>query len=304
MNKICRMGENYAFIKPNGDVERCCKDHSISLGNIIKKTFRLLEEPVECNIEDCYCWRRMLFGEEKKWTKYWNGTWDQFYALQIEEILRLVENKQLSYDDGVIKVNDLTLKIKNLNSYIQRIKQVKHDIICACLLDGYKYINDNNIEFAKKFINGLLEKYSKDMLNDTFLHCYVYMARIYMISSDFEKAKKYVQVAMKYNSAYPSLYKLFAMINYELKDFIGSKKMFMKAVLFAKRQKNNKELSEIYYEMAVCIEKYYKLNVDCTNKEHCLNLLIKLLNKSKKYDNLNFSCIEKLKIYDFDNNKC
>ena len=48
------MGENYAFIKPNGDVERCCKDHSVSLGNVIEGTFRLLEEVKDCQIEDCY----------------------------------------------------------------------------------------------------------------------------------------------------------------------------------------------------------------------------------------------------------
>ena len=260
MNKVCRMGENYAFIKPNGDVERCCKDHSISLGNVVKGTFKLLEQPVECDIEDCYCWRRMLSGEEDKWAKYWNGTWDQFYASKIDDILQLVRNKEISYDDGILKVNKLVLKIKNLDSYIQRIKQVKHDIICACLLDGYKFINDNSFENAKNFINQLIEKYSKDMLPDTFLHAYIYMARVYMNSRNFNKAKECICVAMKYNNSYPSLYKLLAMINFDLENYSDCKLMFKKAIKYANKSNNYKELSEIYYECAICLEKYYKKN--------------------------------------------
>ena len=145
MNKVCRMGENYAFIKPNGDVERCCKDHSLSLGNVIKGTFKLLEQAITCDIKDCYCWRRMLVGTEEKWINYWNGTWDQFYSLKMEEVLHLVRNKTISYGEGILKIKELTLKIKILSPYMQRINQIKHDIICAYLLDGYTFINKNSL---------------------------------------------------------------------------------------------------------------------------------------------------------------
>lgn len=70
-SKLCRMGENYAFIHPDGEVERCCKDHSINLGNIIDGTFKLLDEPMPCQATECNCWRCMLVETEPEWVKYW-----------------------------------------------------------------------------------------------------------------------------------------------------------------------------------------------------------------------------------------
>ena len=64
-------GENYAFIHPDGEVERCCKDHSINLGNIIDGTFKLLEKPMSCRADECNCWRCMLVETEPEWVKYW-----------------------------------------------------------------------------------------------------------------------------------------------------------------------------------------------------------------------------------------
>jgi predicted O-methyltransferase YrrM/MoaA/NifB/PqqE/SkfB family radical SAM enzyme len=69
--KLCRMGENYAFIHPDGEVERCCKDHGINLGNIIDGTFKLLTEPAPCRADECNCWRCMLVETEPEWVKYW-----------------------------------------------------------------------------------------------------------------------------------------------------------------------------------------------------------------------------------------
>jgi len=69
--KLCRMGQNYAFIHPNGDVERCCRDHSLKLGNIVDGTFKLLDKPMFCQAEECNCWRCMLVETEPEWVKYW-----------------------------------------------------------------------------------------------------------------------------------------------------------------------------------------------------------------------------------------
>ncbi|NQT75676.1 MAG: radical SAM protein, partial [Candidatus Omnitrophica bacterium] len=69
--KLCRMGQNYAFIHPDGAADRCCKDHSVALGNVIDKTFRLLEEPAACTIEECNCWRCMLVEKEPEWVNHW-----------------------------------------------------------------------------------------------------------------------------------------------------------------------------------------------------------------------------------------
>ena len=69
--KLCRMGQNYCYIHPDGSVSRCCRDHSISLGNIIDDTFRLWDEPSECRADNCNCWRCMLAGNENSWLKNW-----------------------------------------------------------------------------------------------------------------------------------------------------------------------------------------------------------------------------------------
>ncbi|MBM3255300.1 MAG: radical SAM protein, partial [Candidatus Omnitrophica bacterium] len=69
--KLCRMGQNYVFIHPDGEVSRCCRDHTFSLGNIIGDSFKLLEEPIACNAENCNCWRCMLVGKEDSWWQNW-----------------------------------------------------------------------------------------------------------------------------------------------------------------------------------------------------------------------------------------
>jgi MoaA/NifB/PqqE/SkfB family radical SAM enzyme len=69
--KLCRMGENYAFIHPDGEVDRCCKDHTLKLGNIIEGTFKLLEKPAVCMAQECNCWRCMLVETEPNWVKHW-----------------------------------------------------------------------------------------------------------------------------------------------------------------------------------------------------------------------------------------
>jgi len=69
--KLCRMGQNYCFIHPDGEASRCCRDHTISLGNLIDRTFKFLEEPVPCNADSCNCWRWMQVGNEDFWLKHW-----------------------------------------------------------------------------------------------------------------------------------------------------------------------------------------------------------------------------------------
>ncbi len=81
--KLCRMGQNYAFIHPDGEVERCCKDHSLKLGNIMDGTFKLLEEPMPCQADECNCWRCMLVETEPEWVKYW-GRPDKKGELKID----------------------------------------------------------------------------------------------------------------------------------------------------------------------------------------------------------------------------
>jgi len=73
--KLCRMGQNYVFINPDGSVSRCCRDHSFSLGNIIDGSFKLLEAPAPCAAQNCNCWRCMLTDKEDFWWRHW-GRYD------------------------------------------------------------------------------------------------------------------------------------------------------------------------------------------------------------------------------------
>lgn len=69
--KVCRMGQMYAKIFPDGNAVRCCAKERYPLGNIIDGTFRLLEEPLECSSAECPCWRCMVIGEEARWAGHW-----------------------------------------------------------------------------------------------------------------------------------------------------------------------------------------------------------------------------------------
>lgn len=71
--RVCRMGQMYTWIKPDGEALRCCKSSTV-LGNIIDRTFNLLDEALPCSIKNCICWRNMTVGEEGRWLDRWPGT--------------------------------------------------------------------------------------------------------------------------------------------------------------------------------------------------------------------------------------
>jgi len=70
-NKLCRMGQMYAKIRPNGEVHNCCAENALKLGNILDGTFSLLEEPFLCGQDNCPCWRCMVVGNENYWSEHW-----------------------------------------------------------------------------------------------------------------------------------------------------------------------------------------------------------------------------------------
>jgi len=71
-NRVCRMGQMYAKIHPDGTAYRCCYiDDRGKLGNIIKGNFSLLSEPKSCEYPECPCWTAMVVGEEEKWLSHW-----------------------------------------------------------------------------------------------------------------------------------------------------------------------------------------------------------------------------------------
>ena len=69
--KLCRMGQMYAKIMPNGQAANCCAKGALELGNIFDNACLLLESPFLCQQVDCPCWRCMVIGNEGSWQEHW-----------------------------------------------------------------------------------------------------------------------------------------------------------------------------------------------------------------------------------------
>lgn len=69
--QLCRMGQMYAYILPDGNAWRCCVPEGGSLGNLIDGSFQLLNEAEPCTCSYCHCYRRMIVGGENNWVDKW-----------------------------------------------------------------------------------------------------------------------------------------------------------------------------------------------------------------------------------------
>ncbi len=69
--ELCRMGQMYARIYPNADAFRCCGNGVLKLGNLADGTFKLLDEPMPCECDNCPCHKCMLAGKEEHWQNFW-----------------------------------------------------------------------------------------------------------------------------------------------------------------------------------------------------------------------------------------
>jgi hypothetical protein len=72
--RLCRMGELYAKILPDGKVLRCCHPEAGALGRITDPDLRLYDEPRPCAAEQCSCWKAMLVGSyESQVDRLWQS---------------------------------------------------------------------------------------------------------------------------------------------------------------------------------------------------------------------------------------
>ena len=108
MGSLCRMGQMYAKILPDGRVMRCCaldkngKPLGI-LGQITDLNLRLLDEPVPCEAENCPCFKSMLVGyEEDKWLPLWEGAQHPLY--KIEDARKFAEAKNAKVESPKINI--------------------------------------------------------------------------------------------------------------------------------------------------------------------------------------------------------
>lgn len=69
--KLCKMGQMYVKVHPDGTMYRCCTPGAQKLGNLFDGDFALLTEPTLCHLEQCHCYKAMLEGKEDSWASFW-----------------------------------------------------------------------------------------------------------------------------------------------------------------------------------------------------------------------------------------
>jgi len=128
---LCRMGQMYAKICPDGKVVRCCAvdkngSHVGILGNITDEGLRLLDEPSLCEADSCPCFKSMLVGfEEDKWMPLWEALEHPTFKTEyIKKIIDIDKNNKASSmssvanNEGASRIEvldaDLTVKAKLL----------------------------------------------------------------------------------------------------------------------------------------------------------------------------------------------
>ena len=176
--KLCRMGENYAFIKPNGDVNRCCKEKTY-LGNIKDRTFKLLEEAKECSVSECNCWKCMIVGREKDWNGHWKQKiWSDPYIVyfnKIEKYKNMFIKKEIKEEIYLNERNRWINKIKDLFKKNEKTTIVPMDNFMEMMRYGQEIVDKREgsyngnmliciakkekgeIESALKYANKLIE---------------------------------------------------------------------------------------------------------------------------------------------------
>lgn len=73
--RLCRMGEIYAKIHPDGTAHRCCMtwENWGNLGNLLDGTFSFYGEARPCPYSQCSCSSAMILGEENAWFDHWDN---------------------------------------------------------------------------------------------------------------------------------------------------------------------------------------------------------------------------------------
>jgi len=150
--KICRMGQRYAKIIPNGEVYRCCAAVNKKwgdLGNVIKKTFELLDRPGLCpDPMNCTCYKSMVMGEEDRWLGYWKIPND-FRA-----------EKKMRDELGVAKKLRDTGKIEEAVDKINQILKTRPGNVRALTLLGEVYLQKKDFVTAGNTLQEALKNNS------------------------------------------------------------------------------------------------------------------------------------------------
>ena len=177
--KICRMGQQYAKLVPNGEVFRCCAAVNKpwgQLGNIIKGTFEFSSEPLACpDSKYCRCYKAMIIGEEEKWSKDW---------LTMESLLKIDKERKLLEEAKNIRDHG------NIYTGIDKINKVLKDnpdnVHALTLLAEFK-IAQKDYSSCEKILRDIIDN-KRSSVCESWI--YRILGRLYMELALQEKSEK------------------------------------------------------------------------------------------------------------------
>ncbi len=191
--RLCRMGQNFGMIRPNGDVYRCCTfEKTAYLGNLIAGTFKLLEQPQWCEITPCNCYKAMLVGEEQRYLSQWNWA---------------------KHKGGVYYTPDNKTDIDKINGEVELAAEA-----------ASKYFKERKVAETIKIMEDLLVKYPKHILP------YCFLGEIYIKTKEFKRAKILLKKAFILAPFSSAVNRLCGYLYSEMKDFQKALEYFATAL--------------------------------------------------------------------------
>jgi tetratricopeptide (TPR) repeat protein len=206
-----------------------------------------------------------------------------------EEIDKFMEDIE---EDKCVYINK---KIKEPEKVLLKSENRQNSMINSEIMQGWQYVKDNDIDKIKETCNLLLQLYDTAVTKDKVNIC-IYLARVNIDFKNYQTAKDYLLKAIILEEDNPALYKLMAMVEFFLKEYKKSKKLFFKGLRLAKKINNDFEISEIYFEISSYYDMYYVIcNKQNVKEDVYKKIMIKLLSKSIKYNNDNNASKNKIK---------
>ncbi len=270
--KICRMGQIYGRIYPNGDVYRCCADGgTLKIGNIFDESFQLLDEPLECSSENCPCWKCMIIGEEERWSSRWLDDWElppmnndngsdakqnhlrlgynfsnkgdyNLAIKEFEELLKIEPQNEIAILE-LGKTYKMMNKCKEAIEKFIQLLRIYPDNKEAIIELGETSRMSNNSQVAIEELQKIIRK---SPLND---QAYIELSKIFQKNSDYDSAFKELYKALAINKNNSEIYMCFGQLYRAKKEKEKTVLSLREAIKYDANNKNaHLELGDIYQE--------------------------------------------------------
>ncbi len=289
--QMCREAWTQLMINPSGDVITCDAAGDLRETILDKKDFMEL-------------WNGPYFVEVRKRLLKGNSACSNFCIRANQAsinkfnshfITRGKNKEELDkFMEGVEDDNNVYINKKAETNDIKTDNQKQNALINLYIMQGWQYVKENAVDKIKETCDLLTELYDTAVAKDKVNIC-IYLARVNIDLKNYQTAENYLIKAICIDENNPALYKLMAMTKFYLKEYEKTKKLFFKGLRLAKKIRNNFEISEIYFEISSYYDMYYVLRNKQNVKENIhTKTMIKLLNKSIKYNGDNIASVNRL----------